>query len=295
MRADHAQLLGDRYRLITPLGQGGMGIVWRAHDKRLARDVAIKELRPARRDDERDVRTARRHALREARSAARLSHPAIVTVHDLLEEDGRLWIVMELVEALTLQATAWHLGRLPVHWTAWIGFHLLSGLRHAHAAGVLHRDIKPGNVLLTGDRVVLSDFGIAVLQGDDQTVHTTTMPIVGSPGYIAPERLHGRPATPAADLWSFGATLYFSVEGSPPDLADGDLLTADRPAKARSPRRAGALRLLIEGLLRPDPAERLTSDQAAMLLSEILRKEGIAVPPMRLTGSGLFPPGAFTM
>ncbi|GII61240.1 hypothetical protein Skr01_13250 [Sphaerisporangium krabiense] len=268
-----------------------MGIVWRAHDRRLARDVAIKELRPARQDEEFDVRTARRHALREARSAARLSHPAIVTVHDLLEEDGRLWIVMELVEALTLQATAWHLGRLPVHWTAWIGFHLLSGLRHAHAAGVLHRDIKPGNVLLTGERVVLSDFGIAVLQGEP--THHNTMPIVGSPGYIAPERMRGHPATQAADLWSFGATLYFSVEGRPP-VTGGDILT-DTPDEARPSHRAGALRGLLEGLLHADPAERLTSDQAAVLLSDILRKEGIAVPPMRLTGSGLFPPGAFTM
>ncbi|MEU8272051.1 serine/threonine-protein kinase [Sphaerisporangium sp. NPDC049002] len=292
MRADHAQLLGDRYRLISPLGQGGMGIVWRAHDRRLARDVAIKELRPTR-DDELDVNTARRHALREARSAARLSHPAIVTVHDLLEEDGRLWIVMELVEALTLQATAWHLGRLPVHWTAWIGFHLLSGLRHAHAAGVLHRDIKPGNVLLTGERVVLSDFGIAVLQGESS--HTNTMPIVGSPGYIAPERLHGHPATQAADLWSFGATLYFSVEGRPPATGGGDILAAHAPDEPRPPRRAGALGPLLQGLLEPDPAERLTSEQAAVVLSDILRKEGIAVPPMRLTGSGLFPPGAFTM
>ncbi|MFC4536321.1 serine/threonine-protein kinase [Sphaerisporangium dianthi] len=294
MKADHAQLLGDRYRLTSPLGQGGMGIVWRAHDRRLARDVAIKELRPSQHGDRFDVHTARRHALREARSAARLSHPAIVTVHDLLEEDGRLWIVMELVEALTLQATAWHLGRLPVHWTAWIGFHLLSGLRHAHAAGVLHRDIKPGNVLLTGERVVLSDFGIAVLQ--DETPHTTTMPIVGSPGYIAPERLNGHPATQAADLWSFGATLYFAVEGRPPaGGAGGDILATRPPEQSRPPRRAGALRRLLEGLLEPDPAERLTSDQAALLLSEILRKEGIAVPPMRLTGSGIFPPGAFTM
>ncbi|GGL17468.1 hypothetical protein Sme01_72000 [Sphaerisporangium melleum] len=293
MKADRAQLLGDRYRLISPLGQGGMGIVWRAHDRRLARDVAIKELRPAQHGDRFDVHTARRHALREARSAARLSHPAIVTVHDLLEEDGRLWIVMELVEALTLQATAWHLGRLPVHWTAWIGFHLLSGLRHAHAAGVLHRDIKPGNVLLTGERVVLSDFGIAVLQ--DESSHTTTMPVVGSPGYIAPERLRGHPATQAADMWSFGATLYFSVEGRPPASDGGDLLSARPPEQHRPPRRAGALRTLLQGLLEPDPAERLTSDQAAVLLSELLRKEGIAVPPMRLTGSGIFPPGAFTM
>ncbi|MDH2430665.1 serine/threonine-protein kinase [Sphaerisporangium sp. TRM90804] len=295
MRSDHAQQLGDRYRLISPLGQGGMGIVWRAHDRRLARDVAIKELRPTRHDDEHEVRRARRHALREARSAARLSHPAIVTVHDLLEEDGRLWIVMELVEALTLQATAWHLGRLPVHWTAWIGFHLLGGLRHAHAAGVLHRDIKPGNVLLTGDRVVLSDFGIAVLQDDDTSHQTNTMPIVGSPGYIAPERLRGHPATQAADLWSFGATLYFSVEGRPPGSGDGDLLTARPPGEARPPRRAGALRALLEGLLRPDPVDRLSSDQAVLLLSEILRKEGIAVPPMRLTGDEMLPPGAFTM
>ncbi|GII78154.1 hypothetical protein Sru01_31360 [Sphaerisporangium rufum] len=292
MRADHAQLLGNRYRLISPLGRGGMGVVWRAHDGRLARDVAIKELRPSR-HGELDVHAVRRRALREARSAARLSHPAIVTVHDLLEEDGRLWIVMELVEALTLQATAWHLGRLPVHWTAWIGFHLLSGLRHAHAAGVLHRDIKPGNVLLTGERVVLSDFGIATLRRDPgQGPHgPATMPVVGSPGYIAPERLGGHPATEAADLWSFGATLYFSVEGTPPP-ASGDGAAVRNLMSAS---RAGALTRLLEGLLQPDPARRLSGGDAAAMLSGILRTEGVAVPPMRLDGGGLFSSGAFTM
>jgi serine/threonine protein kinase len=156
---------------------------------------------------------ARRRALREARAAGRLSHSAIITVHDLLEEGGRLWIVMELLEALTLQETVKHVGALPVHWAAWIGFQLLSGLRHAHSEGVLHRDINPGNILLTGDRVVLADFGIAALNGD---ASFSSIPMDFPPAYTAPERLHGGPVSPAADLWSFAACMYFAVEGRAP-------------------------------------------------------------------------------
>ncbi|GIH96378.1 hypothetical protein Psi01_70080 [Planobispora siamensis] len=270
-----------------------MGIMWRAHDLRLRRDVAVKEIQPPFRADGADLEEARRRALREARSAGRLSHPAVISVHDLLEENGRLWIVMELLEALTLEETVRHLGHLPIHWTAWIGFQLLAGLRHAHGAGVLHRDINPGNILLTGDRVVLSDFGIAALGGDPGT--STTVPIGCAPAYVAPERLRGGHADPAADLWSFGASLYFAVEGRSPYPGSDTLAVLGRAMNSEPdpPTKAGPLRRVLEGLLRRDPAERISAGRAARMLSEILRLEGVAVTPPSLPAQR-FPPGAFT-
>ncbi|MFB9880587.1 serine/threonine-protein kinase [Planobispora siamensis] len=285
--------LGGRYQLLSPTGRDGVGIMWRAHDLRLRRDVAVKEIQPPFRADGADLEEARRRALREARSAGRLSHPAVISVHDLLEENGRLWIVMELLEALTLEETVRHLGHLPIHWTAWIGFQLLAGLRHAHGAGVLHRDINPGNILLTGDRVVLSDFGIAALGGDPGT--STTVPIGCAPAYVAPERLRGGHADPAADLWSFGASLYFAVEGRSPYPGSDTLAVLGRAMNSEPdpPTKAGPLRRVLEGLLRRDPAERISAGRAARMLSEILRLEGVAVTPPSLPAQR-FPPGAFT-
>jgi serine/threonine protein kinase len=251
--------------------------MWRGHDDRLRRDVAIKEVRPRFRANSADLPDARWRALREARSAGRLNHPAVVTVHDLLEEKGRLWIVMELLEGLTLKETVAHVGPLPVHWAAWIGFQLLSGLRHAHDEGVLHRDIHPGNILLTGDRVVLSDFGIAAVREDPVT--SSTMPLQVSPAYMAPERLLGKPVSEAADLWSFAACLFFAAEGKPP-TAEALII----------PGRAGPLLALLEGLLQRDPDRRITAGCAATLLMEILRLEGVGVAPYRL--SALWPRGA---
>nr|BFE80037.1 hypothetical protein GCM10020093_026380 [Planobispora longispora] len=158
-------------------------------------------------------------------------------MHDLLEERGRLWIVMEMLEALTLRETVEHLGHLPIRWTAWIGFQLLAGLRHAHGAGVLHRDIHPGNILLTGERVVLSGFGIAALNGDPSV--STTIPISCSPAYVAPERLRGMPASPAADLWSFGASLYFAVEGRAPYPESDGLSALERVTGGEPDPRSG--------------------------------------------------------
>ncbi|MFF5205519.1 serine/threonine-protein kinase [Streptosporangium sp. NPDC000396] len=279
---EKAPLLGGRYRLISPTGRDGVGIMWRAHDSLLRRDVAIKEIQPRFGVDGADLDGARRRALREARSAGRLNHPAVISVHDLLEESGRLWIVMELLEALSLKETVRHLGHLPIHWTAWIGFQLLAGLRHAHGAGVLHRDINPGNILLTGDRVVLSDFGIAMLNGDPST--STTVPIGCEPAYMAPERLRGRKTAQAADLWSFGASLYFAVEGRPPYPGSDPLavLSTAMTQNPDPPVKAGPLRPLLEGLLRRDPAARISAGPAARMLSEVLRLEGVAVAPPRL-------------
>lgn len=259
--------------------------MWQAHDLRLKRDVAIKEVQPPYRMDVADLAAARRQALREARSAARLSHPAVITVHDLLEDKGRLWIVTELLQGLTLSDTVRHLGRLPVHWAAWVGFQLLSGVRHAHSMGVVHGDIRPANVMLTEDRVVLTDFGIAAFERDPSG--STTVPVARSGAYLAPERLRGKGLAPSADLWSFGATLYCGVEGRPPyPPANGPLPAAVLLGREpEPPRRAGPLRPLLEGLLRHDPAERLTVDEAMHMLVDVLRRQGIpAATPGRTAG-----------
>ncbi|WP_248965647.1 serine/threonine-protein kinase [Sphaerisporangium perillae] len=272
------RLVGRRYRLLSPVGRGGMGMVWHAHDVLLDRDVAVKELILPFGLDSAGKQVAHRRMLREARSAARLSHPGIVTVHDVVEEDGRPWIVMELVRAWSLEQAVRQSGPLPVVQAAEIGVRVLDALRHAHAAGILHRDVKPGNVLLTADRVVLTDFGIAAIEGD--VTITQTGLLMGSPAYIPPERLQGRSITHAADLWSFGATLYAAVEGRPPYEGPdavavlGAVLTQD----PNRPQRAGALLPVIEGLLRKNPADRMPAAQAADLLERVLRTHGSGLP-----------------
>ncbi|GLW07673.1 hypothetical protein Misp01_28030 [Microtetraspora sp. NBRC 13810] len=272
--AGQGRLVGRRYRLMAPVGRGGMGIVWHAHDVLLDRDVAVKELILPFGLEEADKRAAHGRMIREARSAARLSHPGIVTVHDVVEEDGRPWIVMELVRAWSLEQAVRQSGPLPVLQVAEIGVRVLDALRHAHAAGILHRDVKPGNVLLTADRVVLTDFGLAAIEGD--ATITQTGLLMGSPAYIPPERIQGHPITYAADLWSFGATIYAAVEGRPPYEGPdavavlGAVLTQE-PSR---PERAGALLPVIDGLLRKDPLDRMNADQTAELLDRVLRSHG---------------------
>ncbi|MGP3956544.1 protein kinase domain-containing protein [Nonomuraea sp. 3N208] len=292
------RLIGRRYRLMSPVGRGGMGMVWHAHDVLLDRDVAVKELILPYGLDHAGKQVAHRRMLREARSAARLTHPGIVTVHDVVEEDGRPWIVMELVRAWSLEQAVRQSGPLPVIQTAEIGIRVLDALTHAHAAGILHRDIKPGNVLLTQDRVVLTDFGIAAIEGDVNITQTGLL--MGSPAYIPPERLSGQPITQAADLWSFGATLYAAVEGRPPYEGPdpvavlGQVLTQD----PITPQRAGSLMPVIEGLLRKSPVERLTAVQVMEMLEAVLRAHGSARPrkpetlpsPVDPTPAGLLPP-----
>ncbi|WP_084956326.1 serine/threonine-protein kinase [Thermoactinospora rubra] len=256
--------IGGRYLLHEVAGRGGMGIVWRAFDQLLHREVALKELTLSG-----EVSSVRRRVLREARMAAGLSHPNIVTVHDLIEEGGRLWIVMEYLEGLSLHELLSQVGTLPAQSVAAIGRHLLAALRHAHDSSVLHRDVKPANVMLTGDRVVLTDFGIAT--ADTGARGGTSRGLRGTPAFMAPERLHGGAATKEADMWSFGATLYSAVEGQPPYPGkDAPTVVAMvHNGGYPPPRRAGALRPVIEGLLRHDPARRLTPDQAAALLADL--------------------------
>jgi serine/threonine protein kinase len=271
-------VLGRRYRLLSQVGRGGMGRVWHAHDDLLHRDVAVKEVifPPGLTASDREVLYER--TLREARSAARLTHPGIVTVHDVVEEDGRPWIVMEFVRAPSLQEVIDGEGRLPVTRVADIGVQMLAALRVAHASGVLHRDVKPANVLLDSradgsTRVVITDFGIARIDGD--ATLTQTGLVLGSPAYIAPERARGEGASPASDLWALGATLYAACEGrSPHDRVEAmAALTAVLNEEPDPPRYAGSLGPLMMGLLVKDPTQRVTADQAAADLARAARGE----------------------
>ncbi|MEV0619978.1 serine/threonine-protein kinase [Nonomuraea sp. NPDC050404] len=260
--------VSNRYRLIEPLGEGGMGVVWRAHDELLDRTVAVKEVRYTGVGDAKRAELNRR-TIREARAAGRLDHPSVVVIHDVVEEDGRPWIVMQLVRSRSLAQVVGEGGPLRTGQVAVIGGRLLDALRTAHAAGVLHRDVKPENVLLADDgRVVLTDFGIASME--TEAALTATGGLVGTPAYMPPERLNGDPARPESDLWSLGATLYTAVEGRPPFKRDSWAATVaavlrDEP---EPPTRAGTLEPVIMGLLRRDPAARMPAEQAARLLHE---------------------------
>ncbi|HEU4422853.1 MAG TPA: serine/threonine-protein kinase [Pilimelia sp.] len=267
MSAAHPQVVADRYRLVEPLGQGGMGRVWRARDELLHRDVAIKELVPPIGLTADERQEMRERTLREARAIARLSHPNVVRIFDILRTDGDPWIVMEYVPSRSLQDVLANDGPLPPKRVAEIGLGMLAALRAAHRAGMVHRDVKPGNVLLGDDgRVVLTDFGLATIPGDP--VVTRTGLVLGSPAYIAPERAHDGTAEPAADMWSLGATLYAAVEGQSPyarpsAIATLAALATEPPAPARH---GGPLKPLFNGLLRKDPAQRIGADEAERLL-----------------------------
>ncbi|MEV0979191.1 serine/threonine-protein kinase [Streptomyces sp. NPDC049915] len=262
-------LLAGRYRLADSIGSGGMGRVWRAHDELLHRAVAIKELTAALyvSDSDQQVLLARTRA--EARAAARINHSAVVTVHDVLEHDGRPWIVMELVEGHSLADAVKEQGRLEPAEAARIGMWVLRALRAAHTAGVLHRDVKPGNVLLSHDgRVLLTDFGIAQIEGD--TTITRTGEVVGSVDYLAPERVRGHDPGPASDLWALGATLYTAVEGRSPFRRTSPLSTMQAVVEeeAEEPGYAGPLAPVISALLRKDPATRPGIAEAEQMLAE---------------------------
>ncbi|MEU4613124.1 serine/threonine-protein kinase [Streptomyces umbrinus] len=262
-------LLAGRYRLVDSIGSGGMGRVWRAHDEVLHRAVAIKELTAALyvADSDQPVLLARTRA--EARAAARINHSAVVTVHDVLEHDGRPWIVMELVEGHSLADAVKESGRVEPREAARVGLWVLRALRAAHAAGVLHRDVKPGNVLLSNDRrVLLTDFGIAQVEGD--TTITRTGEIVGSVDYLAPERVRGHDPGPSSDLWALGATLYTAVEGRSPfrrttPLTTMQAVVGEEPEELTH---AGPLAPVIAALLRKDPAERPGPEEAEQMLAE---------------------------
>ncbi|MER6628170.1 protein kinase [Streptomyces sp. NPDC000987] len=263
------QLVAGRYRLAESIGTGGMGRVWRAHDEVLHRSVAIKELTAALYVSESDRERLLARTRAEARAAARINHSAVVTVHDVLEHDGRPWIVMELVEGRSLAEAVRQHGRFGSAEAARIGLWVLRALRAAHAAGVLHRDVKPGNVLLGHDgRVLLTDFGIAQIEGD--TTITRTGEVVGSVDYLAPERVRGHDPGPSSDLWALGATLYTAVEGRSPFRRTSPLSTMQAVVEetADEPLHAGPLGPVIAALLHKDPAARPGADAAEQMLAE---------------------------
>ncbi|MEU0205007.1 protein kinase [Streptomyces canus] len=265
--SDEERLIAGRYRVLDRIGQGGMGTVWRAHDTVLGRYVAIKRLHPQPRLSEDELATLFERTRREARSAARISHPNVVVVHDVVDDEGLPTIVMEYVPSTTLADRIRANGPVPPEEAARIGLGVLAALRAAHRAGVLHRDVKPANVLLTeDDRVVLTDFGIA--QASDTSTLTVTGQLVGSVDFIAPERLAGAGPGPEADLWALGATLFQAVDGHSPFLRD--TVTETMYAIALGPlpevRKAGPLTPLIQGLIANKPDERLSAEEAERLL-----------------------------
>jgi serine/threonine protein kinase len=260
-----ARLVSGRYRLRHELGRGGMGVVWLADDQLVDREVAVKELRPppGLSDADRDIRTQR--ALREARNAARIHHPGAVTLYDVLPataDDDAIYLIMELVDGRTLADLIRRDGPLPGAAVGSLGLQLLDVLQAAHSLGIVHRDIKPANIMITaGNQVKLADFGIAHTAGAPRLTHSGTM---GTPAYMAPELFNDQPITPAADLWSLGATLYHAAEGQGPFDRDttGAILRAilidDVPAPSCRPGLARA----ISAMLRRDPAQRATIPQA---------------------------------
>ncbi|MER5213408.1 serine/threonine-protein kinase [Streptomyces sp. NPDC002838] len=257
------RLIAGRYRLLSPLGEGGMGTVWRARDEVLHREVAVKEVRAPAGLQGPEVERMYARLEREAWAAARVANRNVVTVYDVATQDGRPWIVMEIVRGISLAELLDAEGPLTPQRTAHIGAEVLSALRAAHAAGVLHRDVKPANVLMSNDgRVVLTDFGIAMVEGSSAL--TMTGEVIGSPEFLAPERALGRTPGPESDLWSLGVLLYSAVEGNSPFRQNTPLSTlrAIVDEELPPPHRAGPLTPVIEGLLRKDPAERLSAERA---------------------------------
>ena len=269
------RLVGGRYAIHDLLGTGGMGRVWRAEDQLLRRPVAVKEIEilDALPDSERSG--TRDRVLREARAAARSSHPHSVAVYDVVEEDDRVFIVMELVDAPTLDDVVRSRGALPPAEVAKVGLAVLDALAAAHASGVVHRDVKPGNVMVTdrGD-AKLTDFGIAAVKED--VTRTMTGLVRGSPAYMAPEQARGEATGPATDLWALGATLYFAVEGEPPWDRDGAIptLTAIVTDDPRPMQKAGPLAPILTRMLDKDSGARPTSDEIRRDLTDVAAGAG---------------------
>jgi hypothetical protein len=273
--AGTGRLVAGRYTVTGVLGRGGMGVVWDATDQVLGRPVALKEIAfPTHLTDE-ERAALRARTLREARTAARLVHPSVTTLYDVVEEDGRPWLVMERVESSSLQEIVQRSGPMPWRTVARIGLDVLDALEAAHAAGIVHRDVKPGNVLVATDcSAHLTDFGIATATGDASI--TTSGAILGSPAYMSPERARGEEPGPAVDLWSLGATLYTAVEGrlafdrSQP-MATLLAVVQEDPAPTA---RAGPLAPVLQGLLTRDPAQRWDVARTRAALRDALAGAG---------------------
>ena len=265
------RLVAGRYALSEVIGRGGMGTVWLATDRVLERPVALKEVTFAVDLTAEERTILRERTMREARAAARLDHPCVTTVFDVVEEDGRPWLVMEHVSARSLQEIIEERGPLAPAAVARIGLDVLAALEAAHGAGIVHRDVKPANVLVAPDgHACLTDFGIATTTGDSSL--TTNGALIGSPSYMAPERVNGEEPRPPVDLWSLGATLYAAVEGRPP-FARGEAMATMMSVVSEHPApmlRAGPLEPVLTGLLTKDPAARTTGGIAREQLTAVL-------------------------
>ena len=283
------RLIGDRYALITPLGKGGMGVVWEAEDRLLRRRVAIKEVRLPPAVPASEQASLQGRVLREARAAGRINDSGAVTVFDVHQESGTAYIVMELVEGTTLSELVKERGSLPPSEVATIGLGVLGALESAHRQGIVHRDVKPANVMVTPDgRVKLADFGIASLKDDPKI--TATGLVLGSPSYMAPEQAEGRPTGPELDLWALGATMYFAVEGKAPFDRGATIptLTAVLHEDPRPMTQAGSLEPVIRALLRKSPADRPSEQSLRAMLERVTAGAGGEEASTR--GIGAVPP-----
>ncbi|MFF2191771.1 protein kinase [Streptomyces sp. NPDC058157] len=282
--------LGGRYRVTSVVGRGGMGVVAKAVDEVLGREVAVKLLRAYTDAAPAELADLRTRMRREAQAAARIRHTGVVTVHDVTEDQGLPVIVMELVDGPSLDAVVARRGALDPYEAAAIGAKLMDALDAAHRAGVLHRDVKPGNVLLErGGRVVLTDFGIASMQNpDDEELAKLTRSgeIVGSLDYLPPERAQGREPGPASDIWSLGMTLYAAVEGVSPFRRTSvwSTLSAIVAEPLPEARRAGPLGPVLQALMAKDPESRPTADQARTLLETVAAGAGTTAPTTHQPG-----------
>lgn len=280
---DEKRVVAGRYRLRSVIGSGSMGTVWSAYDEFLHRPVAVKEVRlppgvPASQADELRERT-----LREARAIAVLSHPNVIILHDVARENDEPFVVMELLPSRSLAHILRDHGALTVEQAAAIGIAVASALEAAHAAGITHRDVKPGNVLVAGDgRIKLTDFGIA--RNVSEATMTRTGVMLGSPAYIAPEVASGGAVVPAADLWGLGATLFAAIEGSPPYDADGDPLeTVGKVVNGKVPKPApGPLADVIGALMKKEPSKRITLREVRRRLYPLQAKTLIDLFPAEL-------------
>ena len=284
------RLIANRYAVQREIGRGGMGVVWLAEDQMIGRNVAVKELHlpdgvPT---EEREI--VEQRVLREARTAGRLNDPAIVTVYDVVQESGGTFIVMELLDAPTLATVVQEQGALPADQVITLATQLLSALDAAHAAGVVHRDVKPANImLLRNGHVKLTDFGIA--QALDDPKLTTTGILIGSPTYMAPERIRGEEATASSDLWALGAVLFYAVEGYAPFERQSTAATMhavlnEVPYLTKV---GGPLASAIMGLMVGSPQGRLTADQARVLFqqaSQTTVRADLTTPVSGVAGNG---------
>ncbi|SFR09376.1 Protein kinase domain-containing protein [Lentzea waywayandensis] len=268
---DDGRLVAGRYRLSQRIGSGAMGVVWTAHDERLHRTVAVKQLLLQPGLAEADTDEAKRRAMREGRIAARLQHPHAVAVYDVAEDDSQPWLIMEYLPSKSLSAVLSERGTLPPRDVASIGMQVASALAAAHNAGIVHRDIKPGNVLLGDDGTVkITDFGISRATGD-VTVTATGM-LAGTPAYLAPEVAKGYDPGSPSDVFSLGSTLYAAIEGEPPfGLSENTIALLHKVAsgKVNPPRNAGPLTALLMRLLRAEPEDRPTMAEARDALAAV--------------------------